>query len=223
MKKHCLGLPGVAKVLLLSLTFAGVAWATHERFFENEIIRKLDAPKLGTVTYGIDAPTIHDILWLLQMMNDMVLGHKDAQNKTVKKYQFESQPCTLLELYKAEKKELKLQRPDKLLEIQKTLAVIKKDFEQTTTPFMMQVRIFKDLICELIREWCTRTKREDSFLLTWHGAKEDEFAIFHKEINSAADMFQLMADLKDFLTKLVHSCPRAYAEFEAHQTEYANH
>lgn len=205
---------------LILLLISAPCLATHESFFHNEIILKLDAPKLGTVTYGIDGPTIHDILWLLQMMNDMVLGHKDAQNKTIKKYQLDSQPCTLLELYKAEKKELKLRRPDKLLEIQKTLAVIKKDFEQTTTPFMMQVRIFKDLICELIREWCTRTKREDSFLLTWHGAKDDEFAIFHKEINSAEDMFQLMADLKDFLTKLVHSCPRAYAEFEAHKDNY---
>jgi hypothetical protein len=247
-----------ALLLICGTLVARDAGAPHnipqviEPFFENEIIHKLDGAKIGTVTYGIDGPTIHDMLWLLQKMNGIVMGHKNEAGVLVKKYLFEDKPCTLHELYKIEKtlsdkaveekrqallkscrgetpvfkqrwQEVEQQRAHQLAEIQKTLAVIRKDFEVTTTAFMMQVNIFKSLICQLIEEWCVRTKRQDTFLLTWHQAEGDVFGLFHKEITSAQKLLQFMADLKDFLTKLVHSCPRAWKEFVENQEVYLHH
>src|SRR5258708_30297358 len=74
-----------------------------EPFFENEIVRKLDGAKIGTATYGIDGPTIHDMLWLIDQMNGIVMGHKDDKGVLVKRYQFENEPCCLHDLFTIEK------------------------------------------------------------------------------------------------------------------------
>lgn len=223
-----------------------------EPFFENEIIHKLDCAKIGTATYGIDGPTIHDMLWLIDRMNAIVIGDKKETGIIHKKYTFEGEPCTLHDLFIIEKslqdkamaekraallktcrgetalfkqrwEEIEQARVRRQELVTKTLEIIRKDFEKTVTPFMMQVGIFKGLICDLIKEWTDRTHREGSFLLTWHQADHDVFKLFHNEMTSAHKMLQFLADLKDFLTKLIHSCPRAWKDFFEHQEQFATH
>ncbi len=209
----------IALCFLAAESLQAVANKQQEIFFKNPVIHKLDGIKLGSASIGIDGPTIHDMLWLIKQMKIMVQGTADRNSPVVKKYEFEGKSYTLGELVKLE---------DTLTPEQRaafngtTLHIARQDFEVKTHVFLIQIRTLKALVVELIDEWCETCHKQDSLLKVW-GSQEvgTEFDYFHKHVSSARQLVQFMADLKDFLTKLIQSCPNAWEEFEAHQKEYA--
>ncbi len=188
-----------------------------EAFFKNPLIHTLDAPRFGGTTIGIDGPTIHDMLWLIKEMKIMVQGTAERNSQMVRKYQFEGKSYTLGELVKIESDFTPAQRQA----FGETLHIARRDFEVKTHVFLVQIQLLKTLVVDLIDEWCETSKKPDSFLRIWGNLKDDEFDYFHTHVTSARQLVQFMGDLKDFLTKLIQSCPHAWAEFEAHQKEYA--
>jgi hypothetical protein len=213
-------------------------------FFQNAIIAQLDCIRIGTAVTGIEGKTIHDCLWLINQMNVMQQGErvkestvKDERIKEAtvirKLYRINNTPCTLTDLVELER-ELQKERAslsaahkpkdleesqeklhelnERLSMIDTTLGTVQQDFVKKTACFMPQIRILKSLILELIREWSERTKRQQSFLLRWASIDNEEEAI--KEMKSAAEFNDFVNDLKDFLKKLMQSCPKALEDYK---------
>jgi hypothetical protein len=238
---------------------------TPTPFFENKIIKSLDAMDVGFgVTVGIDGKTIHDMLWLIDNINIIVRGHKDPITKQLSpKYVYKEQdpathifmnaPSTLFDLVHEEE----LLSPQALAEtkealakkytnknlfekqweeveaihaqknnlLQKKIAYVRTDFLNITHIFMQQMHLLEKLVAQLINEWCERSNRQNSFFKKWYmrDKSEDEIVFFHKHMTSPKELILFMGDLKDFLTKLIHSCPRAWAEFLKNKDQYAAH
>jgi|SRR5579859_4986189 len=105
--------------------------------------------------------------------------------------------------------------------LQKVLALIRTDFLGKTEGFMKQIRLLKQIVCELLDEWCDRRERQDSFLREWGRMESNEKEEFNSHINSFAKLHLFLLDLKSFLVDLIHSCPRAWQEFIDNKEAYA--
>ncbi len=185
---------------------------------ENTRIQKFDELKVGHSTVGIDGALIHDMLWVIDMINSIQHGTQQHNTlRSTKKYSFEGCHCTLEQLADKESDTKYLY---KKTDIHDTLNMVKQDFNETVTHFMQQL-IVKTVICDAIDEWCEKSNRNNSLLKIWATTNKEEFDVVYHSITSAASLNLFLTDLKDFLTDVIHSCPRAWNDFLEHKEEYA--
>ena len=100
------------------------------------------------------------------------------------------------------------------------LKTMKLDFNRIVTPFLGQARGAKEPMFLLISESCTKRNRPKSLLLDWAHSSGDEMVSFDKSVTNFALFESFCGDLVDFLGDLVHSCPKARAQFEQLKEEY---
>lgn len=105
-------------------------------------------------------------------------------------------------------------------ELKSLLKDMKQDFNKAVTPFMAQARGAKEPMFLLISESCTKRNRPKSLLLNWAHSTEDEMVTFDKSVTSFTLFDSFCTDLVNFLGDLVHSCPRARAQFEKLKEDY---
>lgn len=99
--------------------------------------------------------------------------------------------------------------------LQEVLTHAKADFIVQSSEFIENGRGAKQIMIILIQEDCQKRNRLDSFLLEWAKTKEgQESTMFERHINNFTDYYHFLADLINFLLDLVHSCPKAEAQFK---------
>lgn len=91
----------------------------------------------------------------------------------------------------------------------------KKEFKSKVTPFAKNARGAKEQMIMLISESCTKRSRPDSLLLRWADTDEHtEMKFFDEQVMSFKELDQFCIDLANFLGDLMHSCPKAMAQYE---------
>lgn len=92
---------------------------------------------------------------------------------------------------------------------------VKQEFKSKVTPFAKNARGAKEQMIMLISESCTKRSRPDSLLLRWADTDEHtEMKFFDEQVFSFKALDQFCIDLANFLGDLMHSCPRAMAQYE---------
>lgn len=99
-----------------------------------------------------------------------------------------------------------------------TLATMLKDFAAFSDHFVDKISATKGVLYDLIKEFSIKRNRPDTVLLAWvdcsHG---EERILFKREITSYNKLGNFAIDLIHFLKDLLHSCPKAVAEY-THRT-----
>jgi hypothetical protein len=192
--------------------------STKVTFFDQESIKHFDAVKLGHTTIGIDGSIIHDMLWVIDITNSIQDGtpHHDTQH-TVKKYYFENKPYSLQELVALETQHFL--KDEQLLALQKTLNTVKEDIKLNIISFMQQL-VVKAVSHTLIEQWAEQSERQESLLKIWIATDKNSFDQVFNDIKSAEELNLFLTDLKNFLSQVIISCPRAWKEFLDHNQEY---
>lgn len=103
-------------------------------------------------------------------------------------------------------------------ETDSTLAKMLKDFAAFSDHFVDKISATKGILLDLIKEFALKRNRPDTILLAWaectHG---EERMVFKREITSYNKLGNFAIDLIHFLNDLLHSCPKAVAEY-THRT-----
>jgi hypothetical protein len=197
--------------LIMATVIYTVQSITH---LDNKRIKKFDDKKIGQIHVGIDGALIHDMLWVIDVINSIQHGSRQHNTEhSLKLYTFEGTSYSLDQLRRKEAEEEKK-------DFSAVVEHIKTDFHNTVTHFMQQL-IVKTVICNAIEEWCDKSDRPESVLKRWAKTNKEEFESIYHHITTAADLHTFLTDLKEFLTDVINSCPRAWNEFLEHQDEYA--
>jgi hypothetical protein len=95
------------------------------------------------------------------------------------------------------------------------LALLIKTFETFSEPFLDTIRSAKPVLVELVKEFCTKRDRHESLLLQLAlSPNGEERAVFKQELKSYNHLCNFCIDLMHFLKDLLHSCPKAYADYK---------
>lgn len=99
--------------------------------------------------------------------------------------------------------------------LQELLTRAKADFIVQSAEFIESGRGAKNIMIVLIEEDCQKHNRPHSSLLEWARTKEgQESTMFEKHITTFGHYYHFLTDLVNFLLDLVHSCPKAEAQFK---------
>jgi hypothetical protein len=157
---------------------------------------------------------IADTIEMLRMFQGRVIklfGIPDAEGNSTGNYSFRGKLYGTRELAHLEV-ELNLQQ-DK--ELQRILTQVKSDFLAISKEFESAVRGSKNIMTVLIEESCEKRERLDSLLLEWSQSEGDtEDAIFNNRVTTFQAFDQFCVDLLNFFSDLIHSCPKAQAQFK---------
>jgi hypothetical protein len=181
------------------------------------------------LSFGIHGELVGAVYKIARDVQAMQLGKRTPQGR-VGIYNFEEKPHTIKSLVVIEN-ELNeaLQRCqgaeravlEKRQNALKTLLkTMKQDFSKAVTPFLAQARGAKEPMFLLISESCTKRNRPKSLLLDWAHSTEEEMVAFDRSVTSFALFDGFSTDLINFLGDLVHSCPKARAQFEKLKEDY---
>lgn len=204
--------------LIFCATATIMCTSTTFSHLDNTRIQQFDDKKIGTMHVGIDGALIHDILWVIDIINGVQHGSpRHNTTRSIKKYNFDGHLMTLQELVELEQLEGTTHKKTDFLAV---VEEIKGELGDTVTHFMQQL-IIKTVICDAIEEWCKKSDRNHSLLQVWASTNKEEFESVYHKIVTARDLNLFLADLKSFLTDVVESCPRAWDEFLKHKEEYA--
>jgi len=106
--------------------------------------------------------------------------------------------------------------------LKEVLTYAKADFIIKSSEFIESGRGSKNIMIVLIQEDCQKRNHPDSLLLEWAKTKEgQESTMFEHQINNFDDYYHFLADLVNFLLDLVHSCPKAHAQFKDRVTKWS--
>jgi hypothetical protein len=95
------------------------------------------------------------------------------------------------------------------------LSFMKRDFEKKVIDFIKDAETFKAAMLTLIQESCQKRNRPHSLLLGWADSERGrEMEHFHKTIVSFNDFYWFTNDLINFLSDMIHSCPKGMAQFK---------
>jgi hypothetical protein len=178
----------------------------------------------------IDGQLIGSIFKIARDIQAMQFG-KHTQQGRVGMYTFDRTPHsirTLAEVEKGVHEALKSAQSNKeravaekrQADLKVLLKTMKQDFKKAVTPFLALARGAKSIMVLLISQSCEDRNRQKSELLNWAYSQEDEMVTFDKSITSFALFDDFCTDLVNFLGDLVHSCPKARAQFEKLKEEY---
>jgi hypothetical protein len=149
---------------------------------------------------------------------DFILGDLLPNNQRKGKYNVQGKWCSVEDLARLEQesKGTVNEKNAKLATLlQELLTHAKADFIVQSTEFIESGRGAKNIMIVLIQEYCQKNNRMDSFLLEWAKTKEgQESTMFERHVNSFDDYYHFLSDLANFLMVLIHSCPKAEAQFK---------
>lgn len=98
----------------------------------------------------------------------------------------------------------------------------KNDFIKLSEEFKSLAQGAKQTMVKLIEESCVKRGRPDSLFLTLAKAKDDnETTTFDMHVVSFATLESVCIDLLNFLTDLIHSCPKANMQFKLRLEKWA--
>lgn len=196
---------------LPSILFISV-WCTPEKIkLESSVIKIAD----GTF---INADKIEYIRKYRRKLLDFILGELLPNNQRKGKYYLLGKAYTIEELAHIEQ-EVRNSSLTKDIAIKAALEEVltraKADFIVQSNEFIENGRGAKNIMIVLIQEDCQKRNRSDSFLLDWAKTKEgQESTTFERHIKSFNDYYYFLTDLVNFLFDLMHSCPKAEAQFK---------
>lgn len=180
-------------------------------------------------SYGIHGELVGAVYKIARDVQAMHLGRRTQQGR-IGMYMFEGQPHSIKSLaviekevnatLKASKNNDRAIAEKRKASLNVLLKTMKQEFNKIVGPFLGQARGAKEPMFLLISESCTKRNRPKSLLLTWAHSTEDEMVTFDKSVTSFALFEDFCGDLVDFLGDLVHSCPKARAQFEQLKEEY---
>lgn len=109
----------------------------------------------------------------------------------------------------------------KRTELEEKLTQAKAYFIVQSHEFIQSGRGAKNILVILIQEFCQKRNRLDSLLLEWAKTKEGhETTMFEQRITSFTDYYHFCTDLVNFLLDMIHSCPKAEAQFKDRVTKW---
>jgi hypothetical protein len=167
---------------------------------------------LDGTPFGINQNVMNVMMLVRQKLREMILGVQDPVTKTFKGiYLYKNNFYSVRELVVLESSI----SPEDHAEFYAVLAHVKEDFERFVAPFIAQAEGTKSQMVRLIQDSCTQRKRNDSLLLRWAEEKSgQETSVFNTEINTFHDFAVFGMDLIHFLEDLMHSCPKAWSQFQ---------
>lgn len=180
-------------------------------------------------SFGIHGELVGAVYKIARDVQVMQLGKRTQQGR-VGTYTFEGNPHSVQSLAIIEKEineTLKVATNKDRVALEKRqaslnalLKTMKQDFNKAVSPFMAQARGAKEPMFLLISESCTKRNKPKSLLLNWAHSTGDEMVAFDKSVTSFALFEDFCGDLVNFLGDLVHSCPKARAQFEKLKEDY---
>lgn len=179
-----------------------------------DIIAIIDGKSIGI--YGELVGAVYKIARDIQAMQ---LGKFTPQGR-IGMYLFRNQQHSIHSLATMEQQCIINQDEQGIKDIQELLIKIRQEFYAVVSPFLGQAQAAKGPMYLLISESCTKRNRPDSLLLDWAKSTEDESIALQKAITKFELFDQFCTDLVNFLGDLLHSCPKARAQFEQLKEEY---
>lgn len=168
---------------------------------------------------AMDEYKIRDVVYIGREINKMQYGEPDKKDKLkrVGMFKYKDQLYSLKDLVKLEASYVH-QHPgkDPLQDpmFKETFEKIIFKFRDTVRPYLNEAKRFKKLTLELIKEYCGKTKKPKSHLLTWQES-DNEQELFKKYIKSHKDLDIFCTDLTDFMETMIHNCPKGYKKYLA--------
>jgi len=215
-------------ILFLPLLINGISTVATEKniVLESSVIKVAD----GTF---INADRIEFIRKFCRTLIGFLLGEQLPNNQRKGKYLFYGKWHNIETLARVEQElttTLKQENdPKKTILIENQLATLgellthaKADFIVQSNEFIESGRGAKNITTVLIQEDCQKRNRPDSLLLEWAKTKEgQEATMFEHQIVSFGHYYHFLTDLVNFLLDLVHSCPKAEAQFKERVTKWS--
>ncbi|HXW85774.1 MAG TPA: hypothetical protein VEK38_00375 [Candidatus Bathyarchaeia archaeon] len=172
-----------------------------------------DILKIADGTF-IDADVIEFMYKLRIKMISLIVGEMH-NGKRVGRYEFEGNRYSVQDFVVSE-------YVHPYMRSQEMLEVVKYDFVRIIKEFLKSARDAKKVLFRLIEEDCVKRNRPDSLLLDWICEKEgDEEQVFLSRVKTFATFYQFSIDLMYFLLDLMHSCPKAYEQFQERVRKWA--
>lgn len=184
---------------------------------ESRLILESPAIKLADGTF-INADKIESTRKYRRKLLEFILGEAQPNNQRKGKYYLQGKWYNIEELARIEqetrglldKKSVKI-----TADLEELLTHAKADFIVQSREFIESGRGAKNITVLLIQEDCQKRGREDSILLDWAKTKEgQESTAFESQVKSFTDYYHFLTDLANFLLDLIHSCPKAEAQFK---------
>lgn len=181
------------------------------------------------LSFGIHGELVGAVYKIARDAQTMQLGKRTPQGR-VGIYTFEGKPHTIRSLVVIENEVNEILQRSQGAErvaaekrqkaLKSLLKTMKQDFNKAVSPFLAQARGAKEPMFLLISESCTKRNKPKSLLLDWAHSTEDEMVAFDKSVTNFALFDDFCTDLVNFLGDLVHSCPKARAQFEKLKEDY---
>lgn len=184
---------------------------------EKTIVLESSVIKMADGTF-INADKIEFIRKFRRRLLDFILGELLPNGQRKGKYCLNGKFHSIESLARIEQeigdstaeKDIKLK-----LALQELLTHAKADFIVQSAEFIESGRGSKNITVILIQEDCFKRNRPDSQLLEWARTKEgQESTMFEKQITNFGLYYHFLTDLVNFLLDLIHSCPKAEAQFK---------
>lgn len=201
---------------------------------ESVLIKMMDGASFGVSGYEIKL-----MLHILLKIQHMLDGEPDTTGTIRGLYTYDGKKCSIKQLAALEIEnefhwnEFKKNNPQEntvhenlYMHKKKTFAscleTIKKDFDHKVSPFLANARGSKQQLLILIKESCEKHGHPHSHLLKW-GESEDghETDAMYTDIHTFKDFEHFCQDLSNFMKDLIHSCPKAVAQYKELKAHYA--
>jgi len=186
-------------------------YGEHRVKLESSVIKIAD----GTF---INADKIEYIRKYRRKLLDFILGELQPNSQRKGRYNLGGKFYSVEDLARIEKEiSNSVDKKDIAIRavLEELLTHAKADFIVQSNEFIESGRGAKNIMIVLIQEDCQKRNRSESFLLEWAKTKEgQESTAFERQIKSFGDYYHFLIDLVNFLLDLIHSCPKAEAQFK---------
>lgn len=197
---------------------------------ESILIKMMDGASFGVSGYEIKL-----MLHILLKLQHMLDGESDGKGNIVGLYNFEGGKYTIKELAHLEIEHEKWGHDDantsdtqryfqKKQAFAQCLEEVKKDFDQKVAAFLANARGSKQQLLILIKESCEKHGNPNSHLLKWGDAQDGhETDAMYSDIHTFREFEIFCQDLANFNKDLIHSCPKAVAQYKELKASHVAH
>lgn len=206
--------------ITLFLSVLLLTGAIQQIIASSEVILESDVIKLVDGSF-INADTIEFMRKFRRKILALLFGDPTLQEKRIGRYSLDGKKYSVRDLAYIEQKASSKKEKKLLKKFVSILAQAKKDFVSISEEFLESARGAKGILMVLIEEDCLKRDHPNSLLLEWAQTKEEQETImFEKSITNFTRYYSLCSNLLNFLADLIHSCPKAEAQFEARVTKW---
>ncbi len=187
---------------------------TKAPLLNDPILKKVDGIR------GVyDGAKVNKSLWLITEIKAIysgtirvnAAGNLSTSNKSKPvDISFKGKKRTIKELISLEATVATMSESDRE-EFEALFQRVKAYFGMCHDILLADARGAESMIIQLIKDFCRKYNRPNSLLLTWEAGKEAE--MYDNDITNFTTFYMLTFDLKDFLSVLIKSCPKALADY----------